>query len=200
MILPFEKYNADWKIQFEKIEQELLDVLSELTISVEHIGSTAVEGLSAKPVIDVLLGVAAEVDLDQVVSLLTGGNYVYYEKYNTVMPYRRFFLLLNQTAEQLGIPNCFTQSDEIPEMVHDHQFRRAHIHVIPINSEHWLRHIAFRDYLRASPQVKANYQALKEHLIKREWEDGNDYNAHKDAFLKREEQNAVNWYKNLHQL
>ncbi|MBW3519972.1 GrpB family protein [Flavobacterium sp. NKUCC04_CG] len=200
MILPFEKYTVDWKKQFETIEIELLDALSELAVSVEHIGSTAVVGLSAKPVIDVLVGVAVESDLDKVAGLLSAGNYVYYEKYNVLMPYRRFFLLLNQSPEQLGIPKRFTQSDEIPETVHDHQYRRAHIHVIPINSEHWLRHIAFRDYLSAHQQVKAQYQTLKEHLVEREWKDGNDYNTYKDAFLKEHEQKAVTWYRKLHNL
>ncbi len=200
MILPFETYNPIWKTQFETIRQELQNLLNPLAVSLEHMGSTAVEGLSAKPIIDVLIGVANQTDLDRVIPLLLGGNCVYYEKYNAVMPYRRFFLLLHQSPEQLGIPQCFTAADEIPEIVHDHQYRRAHIHVIPTNSEHWLRHIAFRDYLRAQPPIKMAYQALKEKLIQREWEDGNDYNAHKDAFLKREEQNAVNWYKNLHKL
>ena len=55
----------------------------------------------------------------------------------------------------------------------------AHIHVIPTDSEHWLRHIAFRDYLKAYPDVKAEYQKLKEELGKKEWEDGNEYNEAK---------------------
>ncbi len=72
----------------------------------------------------------------------------------------------------------------------------AHIHVIPLSSEHWLRHIAFRDYLRTHPEIVKQYQALKEELIKQDWKDGNDYNAGKEAFLKREELHAVKWYKN----
>ena len=78
--------------------------------------------------------------------------------------------------------------------MHDHSLRIAHIHAIPQQSEHWLRHIAFRDYLRTHPQVKNAYQALKEQLVQQEWEDGNDYNAGKDVFLKEHERKAVEWY------
>jgi GrpB-like predicted nucleotidyltransferase (UPF0157 family) len=78
--------------------------------------------------------------------------------------------------------------------MHDYSLRIAHIHAIPKQSEHWLRHIAFRDYLRTHPQVKNEYQVLKEQLVQQEWEDGNDYNAGKDAFLKEHERKAVEWY------
>ncbi len=107
MILPFEKYTVDWKKQFETVELELLDALSELAVSVEHIGSTAVVGLSAKPVIDVLVGVAVESDLDKVASLLSAGNYVYYEKYNVQMPYRRFFSIAESKPGTIGNTEAF---------------------------------------------------------------------------------------------
>ncbi len=196
MILPFESYNPKWKEQFDAIKQELDELLKPLDVSIDHIGSTSVEGLSAKPVIDILVGVQKESDLDKVPELLAGRKYVYYEKYNADMPYRRFFLLLKEKPENLEVPTRVRSTDNIPEKLHDHAFRLAHIHVIPANSEHWLRHIAFRDYLSAHPEVRVAYQALKEKLIKQEWHDGNDYNQGKDSFLKIEERKAVEWYQN----
>lgn len=193
MILPFETYNPDWKKQFNTIKEHLAALLSPSNAVIEHIGSTSVEGLSAKPVIDILIGLPNENDLDLVPSLLQGENYVYYEKYNEEMPYRRFFVLLKQSPEELGLPSRIRKDDEIPAKLHDHSFRIAHIHVIPVQSEHWLRHIAFRDYLRTHPDVKQEYQALKEELVKKEWQDGNDYNQGKDAFLKVQERLAVEW-------
>ncbi|NGM90403.1 GrpB family protein, partial [Parapusillimonas sp. SGNA-6] len=56
MLLPFEVYNPIWKDQFEIIKQGLNEILSDLRVSIEHIGSTSVEGLSAKPIIDIMVG------------------------------------------------------------------------------------------------------------------------------------------------
>lgn len=196
MILPFEPYNPQWDHQFTAVKKELEHSLQGLSATVEHIGSTSVAGLAAKPVIDILVGLDDETDLDQVPVLLKGKNYAYYEKYNEDMPYRRFFVLLKQSPVALGLPECILPGDDIPAKMQDHDLRIAHIHVIPAQSEHWLRHIAFRDYLRSHPDARKQYQALKEQLVKREWEDGNDYNDGKDAFIKAHERLAVAWYTN----
>ena len=92
-------------------------------------------------------------------------------------------------------PEQINKGDEIPEKLHDHDLRMAHIHVIPVGSEHWLRHIAFRDYLRTHPTVLTEYQKLKEELGKKEWKDGNEYNDAKNDFIQDEEQKAIRWYK-----
>ncbi|MEJ5144865.1 GrpB family protein [Sphingobacterium sp. MYb388] len=194
MILPFEPYNPTWKDQFNTIKRELDKLLLPIKASVDHIGSTSVEGLSAKPIIDIIVGLEDENDLDKVPALLANRQYVYYEKYNIDMPYRRFFVLLREKPDKLGLPTCIGTFDKIPDRLNDHALRIAHIHVIPKNSENWVRHIAFRDYLRTHPNVKDEYQALKEGLIKHEWQDGNDYNEGKDAFLQVEEKRAIEWY------
>lgn len=194
MKITFEKYNPLWKKQFETIKNELKDSIGFLNPHIEHIGSTSVEGLSAKPVIDIMIGVKNEEELDKVPPLLQGQDYVYYRKYNEDMPYRRFFIKLTDQPQHLGFPEIIEAGDEIPEGIHDHKLRIAHIHVIPTSSEHWLRHIAFRDYLRTHPEVKNEYQQLKEYLSEKEWYDGNDYNEGKDPFIKREERKAVEWY------
>ncbi len=195
MKLPFESYNPAWKTMFEGLKEELSEMLLVLSPLIEHIGSTSVEGLSAKPIIDIMIGVSDYRDLDRVPLFLNNGSYVYYEKYNEDMPYRRFFVRLTANAKELGLMEVIGKEDDIPEQMHDHSLRMAHVHVIPTDSEHWLRHIAFRDYLRAHPAIVQEYQTLKERLTQQEWKDGNDYNAGKDVFLKREEQNALRWYK-----
>lgn len=196
MKVTFEKYNPFWKKQFENIKKELENCIGFLHPEIEHIGSTSVENLSAKPVIDIMIGVKDEKELDKIPLLLAGRDYVYYETYNEDMSYRRFFIKLVASTQQLGFPEVFYSKEEIPERIHDHHLRIAHIHVIPTSSEHWTRHIAFRDYLRTHPEVKEEYQKLKEELSKKEWFDGNDYNQEKDPFIKREERNAIQWYLN----
>jgi len=198
MILPFEPYNPMWKANFDSIQNELLALLKPIRSKVDHIGSTAVEGLSAKPIIDILIGLEEENDLDRIPFLLQGKCYVYYEKYNEDMPYRRFFVALIDQPEALGLPEHIAPNDEIPVRLHDHSLRIAHIHSIPLQSEHWLRHIAFRDYLRVHEEVRDQYQAIKEKLVLQQWKDGNDYNDAKDEFLKEHEAKAVEWYKKVY--
>ncbi|PWN69995.1 GrpB family protein [Chryseobacterium phosphatilyticum] len=194
MKVTFEKYNPLWKEQFNSIKKELEKSIGFLHPGIEHIGSTSVEGLSAKPVIDIMIGVNDDDELDKIPPLLQGQDFVYYEKYNEDMPYRRFFIKLIDRPHNLGFPEIIRLNDKIPEGIHDHKLRIAHIHVIPVSSEHWLRHMAFRDYLRTHPEVKDEYQRLKELLSQKEWHDGNDYNEGKDPFIKREEKKAVQWY------
>ncbi|MGV2482374.1 UNVERIFIED_CONTAM: GrpB family protein, partial [Salmonella enterica subsp. enterica serovar Weltevreden] len=71
---------------------ELEGLIGFLNPQIEHIGSTSVEGLSAKPIIDILIGLPDENDLNKTVEPLTGQGFIYYEKYNQDMPYRRFFV------------------------------------------------------------------------------------------------------------
>jgi GrpB-like predicted nucleotidyltransferase (UPF0157 family) len=196
MKIQFEKYNPNWKHSFEVIKDELIDLIGFINPNIEHIGSTSVEGLSAKPIIDILIGVKNESDLDKTTSPLINNDYIYYEKYNDVMPYRRFFVKLKVTLKNSSLPTIIQKGDKVPTELNEHYYRLAHIHVLQYNSEHWIRHIAFRDYLRIHSKVKNEYQKLKELLSTKEWTDGNEYNEAKDKFLKIEEQNAIKWYKN----
>ncbi|MCF3107193.1 GrpB family protein [Niabella sp. CC-SYL272] len=187
-------YNPGWKADFESLKKELAGLTGSWCPQIEHIGSTSVEGLAAKPIIDVLIGVKHADDLDQIPHVLMDQGYIYYERYNTDMPYRRFFVKLQTDPALLSLPVLIRKDDPIPVALNEHRHRLAHIHILPLSSEHWTRHIAFRDYLRTHPDVKAAYQQLKEQLAAREWNDGNAYNEAKDTFLKTEERNAVNWY------
>lgn len=190
-IVPF---TSRWTTDFEALKKELADATGLWAPKIEHIGSTAVEGLAAKPIIDILIGVMHTNDLDQVPKALMTQGYIYYEKYNREMPYRRFFVKLHTDPSALSLPFRIGETDVIPAALNNHHHRRAHVHVLPLQSEHWTRHIAFRDYLRAHPDVKAAYGQLKAKLGTREWLDGNAYNEAKEAFLKTEERNAINWY------
>ncbi|WP_104382406.1 GrpB family protein [Sphingobacterium sp. HMA12] len=199
MRLPFLPYDPNWKKQFESIKLELQAILQPLDPRIDHIGSTAVEGLSAKPIIDMQLGVANETDLDWLPSLLKLPNIVYYEKYNQDWPERRFFILLRDPIYQINAPDVVKIGEEIPAILHDHNLRVAHLHAFVKGSADWVRHMAFRDYLIAHPKVKESYQELKQNLIQLEWVDGNDYNKGKDEFLKMQERNALIWYRERQQ-
>lgn len=194
MNIHLEAYNPLWKQHFEALREELVSLLGLPEPKIEHIGSTSVEGLSAKPIIDLLIGVADQAHLDRVIAPLMARDYLYYETYNQDMPYRRFFVKHKVSLKSLGLPAIYRQQDIIPATTEEHTRRLAHIHVLPYVSAHWIRHVAFRDYLRTHPTVRQQYQALKEKLVLQEWADGNAYNQAKNHFLKTEEQKAIDWY------
>lgn len=194
MKIKFGKYDPLWPERFYEIKSELLELTGFLNAQVEHIGSTSVEGLSAKPIIDILVGLKDKNDLDKTVQPLIDKGYIHYRLYNEEMPYRRFFVKHKDGYSNPAIPKIITGKDQVPASTEEHNNRLAHIHILPLDSEHWIRHIAFRDYLTANADIKDEYQKLKEQLKSREWQDGNEYNSAKDAFIKEEERKAVIWY------
>lgn len=132
--------------------------------------------------------------MDVGVEPLTERGYIYYERYNSDMPYRRFFVRLKDFAQSPETPQLIGSSTQIPVHLANHSNRLAHIHLMVVGSEHWTRHIAFRDYLRSHPSVREAYQELKEGLSKQQWRDGNHYNEAKDEFMELYEAKAVEWY------
>ncbi|WP_326834056.1 GrpB family protein [Amycolatopsis rhabdoformis] len=133
-----------------------------LVEGVEHVGSTSVPGLAAKPVVDVMASVR---DVDEVVaeagSLLSSAGWAYVPPSLDVgAPYRRFFVLPDAAGEQ----------------------RLAHLHVLPAGHPRWSAQLAFRDALRADPALAAEYAALK-HRLTRETGDREAYTAGKTEFV-----------------
>lgn len=194
MKIQFEVYNPEWNQWFEHIKNDLIEAIGFVNPRIEHIGSTSIVGLSAKPIIDILVGLAHEEDLETIITPLVEQGYVYFEIYNELMPYRRFFVKHKSSIHPLTVSSLIREERDIPKNTLEHSQRLAHIHILSHGSEHWTRHIAFRDYLRSHPSVKKAYQQLKEQLSKQEWADGNEYNKAKDQFIKTEEQHAIEWF------
>lgn len=191
MKIQLEKFNLEWSKAYKEIEEDLIRNLAFLNPVMEHIGSTSISGMMAKPIIDILVGVSKEEQLDKVVEPMINNDYIYYEKYNSIMPYRRFFVKL-KTKPDFFIPTVFVENDEIPSSLHE--YKLAHIHILEYNSYHWRRHIAFRDYLINHEDVKNEYQNIKIELSSLDWRDGNEYNDAKNDFIKKTERKAIEWY------
>ena len=194
MEITIEKHNPIWKTKFIELEKTLTTVLEKLTPQIEHIGSTSVPELSAKPIIDIAIGLDSKEQLDQVIQLMIDKGFVYISAFNSIMPERRFFVNLKNRGD---FKSEYSNIDKIPnEELHKNKI--ANIHIWVLNSYEWTRHIAFRDYLKYNSKVKNEYQSLKEKLSKKSWSDGNDYNNAKNDFIKREELNAIKWYNEKH--
>jgi GrpB-like predicted nucleotidyltransferase (UPF0157 family) len=110
------------------------------SVEVEHIGSTAVPGLAAKPIIDMLVGVASLAQVESRVRLLAQLGFVYVSKHELVLPQRRFF-----TRSELGERIC-------------------HVHAVVRGTPFWFEHLAFRDALCQSKALSENYAELKREL------------------------------------
>lgn len=138
IVLP---YDFKWKTDFENIKRELVSAIGDLAICIEHVGSTSVEGLSAKPIIDIDVVISDYSVFDCVVSRLKTIGYFH--------------------EGNLGIKDreAFKYSDKPHLQTH-------HLYVCPQNSKELLRHIMFRDFLRNNPDAVKKYSEVKEKAAK----------------------------------
>ena len=158
---------AAWPALAEAELHRIQETLGGVAVRLEHVGSTAVPGLAAKPILDLLLSVAA------------------------IEPRQRYV----QPLERLGY--LFAPAPESPDL---HFFARPperprtfHLHVCEAGSEHELRHVAVRDFLRAHDEEAARYEALKRRVAGRHPQDRLAYIEGKSAYVAALEGRAVRW-------
>lgn len=131
-------YNSEWKHEFEKIKLYLEKTLKDSIIAIEHVGSTSVEGLSAKPIIDIDVIIKNYDNFGDVKSRLE--TLGYYHEGNLGIKDREAFAYDEK------------QKDE---------FMTHHLYVCPQNSNELKRHIAFRNYLRTHEEDVKKYSEIK---------------------------------------
>lgn len=162
MPAPFiSPYSPDWPNIFEALREELLAVFAGSPVVVEHIGSTSVPGLSAKPVIDVLLGARSLREIESRLPALAAADYVYRPEHEQALPHRRYFT----RTPASGL--------------------RVHLHAVALESGLWRAHLRFRDALRADAALRSEYQALKLRLATEHANDKTLYTAAKGPFIER---------------
>lgn len=159
-------YDPAWPGKFQVQQVKILAGTQGMNLQIEHIGSTSVPGLGAKPVIDILLGLPDFAMADALVSCMQELGYAYIDRFEDVMPYRRLFV---QGAGES---------------------RRVNIHSVEIGSEFWQRHLMFRDYLRSHDETRDAYHQLKRELAKQDWEEVSEYAAAKTRFIREIERKA----------
>jgi GrpB-like predicted nucleotidyltransferase (UPF0157 family) len=153
-----EPYDPTWPAMFETEKRALSAVLAPwLAGPIEHIGSTAVPGLSAKPVIDVM-GAARDLRSSQpAIEALRSLNYCYY-------PYK---------------------ADEMHWFCKPSPFHRTHhLHLVPFESQLWRERLAFRDCLRSDAATRNAYSQLKLELAARFKNDREAYTEAKTEFVQ----------------
>lgn len=140
------EYDDRWPLLFLDLRGRLYEALQDRILSVHHVGSTAVPGLLAKPILDVLIGVA---DLDAALECVSPLADLGFEfRPHDAIPDRHFF-----RVEREGL-------------------RTHHLSLAEPTSAHYINAIVFRDALRESPELAREYEALKLKLLQDELRTG----------------------------
>jgi GrpB-like predicted nucleotidyltransferase (UPF0157 family) len=165
-------YSDQWPERFSILHTELIALFAPDSIAVEHIGSTSVPGLAAKPVIDVLLGAPSLARIESKIQLLGEHGYEYVSKYEVDIPERRYFVKAQICSPRSALA-------EIPAAA-----LRVHVHAVELASRIWREHLAFRNALRNDAHLRARYQALKLQLAKEFSDNKSAYSNAKNPFVE----------------
>ena len=130
-------YDETWASAFEDIRKEIANAVGDLMIGIEHVGSTSVVGMSAKPIIDIDIVIKDYSVFDTVVAELNSIGYIH--------------------EGNLGI-----KDREAFKYLDKPHLQRHHLYVCPQQSEELFRHITFRDFLKSNPEAAKRYSAVKE--------------------------------------
>jgi GrpB-like predicted nucleotidyltransferase (UPF0157 family) len=156
------EHDPSWAARFEAERPQLSEIFDGRAVAIEHIGSTSVPGLSAKPIVDILVGLR-ELELsDAEIEAMERLGYEYLSEFG--VPGRLYF--------RKGEP------------------RTHHVHVVAYDADHWKRHLAFRDALRSNPEERRRYDELKRRLAA-EGHPREVYSELKTPFIREVEARAV---------
>jgi GrpB-like predicted nucleotidyltransferase (UPF0157 family) len=162
-------YHSDWPEKFVEEARALQAVFAKQLLSIHHFGSTSIPGISAKPIIDILLIVRSIEVVDTLTPQVEKLGYHAVGEYG--ISGRRFFYKGNN------------------------EIRSHHLHVYESGNPHILRHLVFRDYMRCHPISAHDYARLKEELAHQFPEDMDSYVAGKNDFVKEHEKRALDWWQ-----
>ena len=152
-------YDDEWPRAFEAERAVVADAVHDWIVGgIEHVGSTAVVGMPAKPVVDILVGVRSLAASRGAIPRLEAIGYGY-------APYRA------DVMHWLCKPS--------------RTVRTHHLYLVPFGSRTWIERLAFRDYLRAHADVAAEYASLKRMLARRHAHDRDAYTDAKASFIAR---------------
>jgi GrpB-like predicted nucleotidyltransferase (UPF0157 family) len=158
-------YDPAWPVRFEEEKARLRDLFPFIR-DIQHIGSTAIPGLQAKPIIDLLAGVDSMDAMEALVPPLTGIGYLYLPEQNLILPERRWLM---------------RQKDG---------HRTHHLHLVVHNGPEWQRLITFRDALLHDTELRHRYALLKTDLADRVGHDRDTYTRSKSDCIQAVLQDA----------
>lgn len=165
-------HNPKWRDAFEVESKYITDVLGGSCVAIHHIGSTAIPGIYAKPIIDMLVEVQDITKVDEQNSGMKSLGYEVMGEYG--IPGRRYF----RKDSKEGV-------------------RTHHIHIFEVGSPQIARHLAFRDYMIAHPEAAQKYSELKRDLAGKYPYSIDEYMDGKDSFIKQIDRKAACWQPSI---
>ncbi|MGI9291539.1 MAG: GrpB family protein [Gammaproteobacteria bacterium] len=153
------RHDPSWQLQFGQEQHRLQAAFPKAIPNLVHIGSTAVPGLPAKAIVDVMLGFANDTELASSIHILPQIGYSYCPEFEDVVPERRFFSV---DRGDLG---------------------KFHLHAVIANRRFWDERILFRDHLIQSRDTAAAYCRLKRQLARQFGHDRRAYSGGKSDFI-----------------
>lgn len=160
-------YDPTWVARFEEEAGRLSRLFEGTVLAIHHIGSTSMPGLEAKPIIDIMPVVRAIEQVDELSGHMEALGYRSFGEHG--IPRRRFF----------------AKGDDV---------RTFHVHVFEAGDDGVTRHLAFREYLKAFPDVRAEYGDLKRTLAEQHPTDIESYIQGKQEWVSETERVATIWY------
>jgi len=161
-------YQPQWPQQFQTEALLWREILGQVLVDIQHIGSTSVPGLAAKPIIDILLAVSDLEALDSYAAEIEKLGYEVMGEYHITG--RRYY---RKGGDQ----------------------RSHHVHAFQVGDTNLERHLAFRDYLRAHPAVAQAYGILKKEIVAGRNLNIINYGDAKEPFIQEHEEKALAWYR-----
>ena len=152
------EYDSSWPSKFELEKNFLMSIAGYWNEGgIEHVGSTSIPGMKAKPVIDIMFGVKSLQDSLPAIDLLVSNGYQYW-------PYKK------------EVMHWFCKPSD--------RYRTHHLHLIPYQSPLWGERIKFRDILRSNTDIAKDYERLKETLAVKYKDDREAYTREKWPFIR----------------
>jgi GrpB-like predicted nucleotidyltransferase (UPF0157 family) len=153
-------HRPEWHELFEQEHRALREHIGHLVLDIQHVGSTAVPGLDAKPIIDIALAVPSTEVIPRLKRPLSELGYIY-------------------RGDAGGDGGHLFVKESAPDV------RTHHLHVVVIDDSQWHEWLLFRDMLRADEPLRARYAQAKKALQERYAEDRKGYTKAKDEFIRR---------------
>lgn len=169
-----KSHNKNWKKDFIILKKQLEKKLKYRKPLIKHIGSTSIEKIPAKPIIDVLI----EVDplfFDEINLILNNSRIIYFPEYEKNIPERKFFII---TKNKRKIPS--RSKKIIP-----HNKRIAHLHITKNNSEFANKHIQFKKILKTNEEKRKEYTRLKLEILSKGIKKIEDYQNLKSKWFNK---------------
>lgn len=151
-------YDPEWKIEGEKEVARLKNLLGDRALGIEHVGSTAIPGISAKPIIDIAVGVKSVDELEPLIDVFTKAGY--------------------------DVRNSIAEKGEILARKGSSECRTHYVHVEPYGGEYWLNHTLFKRFMLDHPEYVKPYEDMKQEMFSKYADNRIEYTAHKNDFIK----------------